>query len=269
MDNPLAQPDAWSLIVDGYTEENVPLFERYAADALAHARPTAGARIVDVAAGPGTLSLLAAARVAHVDALDFSPAMIDRLRARAGERGIGNVDARVGDGEALPYPERSFDAAFSMFGLIFFPNRDRGFAELRRVLKPGQPAVVSSWHPAKNVPVMRAILGAVARALPGAPSPEAMRGALDTPDDYQREMGEAGFDDVEVHAHAHALQYGSLDEMLAALERSMAPIALLKRKLPSEKWTSLTATMREALRAEVGDGKIRVELPAWIGVGIS
>src|SRR5438874_1620835 len=81
---------------------------------LAQLRPNA--RIVDVACGPGTLALMAARRVAHVDALDFAPDMVKQLEARAAAAKIGNVTARVGDGEALPYPERSFDGAFSMFG---------------------------------------------------------------------------------------------------------------------------------------------------------
>ena len=168
--SPLAQPEAWNFVADGY-ESSLALVEPFSAMALAQASPSPRARIVDVACGPGTLALQAAPRVAHVDALDFSTEMIARLQARAAAAGAKNIDARVGDGEALPYPERSFDAAFSMFGLMFFANRDRGFAELRRVLKPGAPAVVSGWLPFARVPVMQTMMATVARLLPSAVPP--------------------------------------------------------------------------------------------------
>ncbi len=269
MDNPLAQPETWSAIVDGYVEENVPLFERYANDALQLVAPPPTARVLDVACGPGTLTLLAARRVARVDALDFSPPMIDRLRARAAAAGLGNIDARVGDGEALPYPERTFDAAFSMFGLIFFPHRDRGLSELRRVLKPGKPVAISSWQPSSEVPLMRTLFGAMARALPGSPSPDAMRGALDALAEIERELGEAGFDDIVVRASVHAFEWASLDDAWRSLERALAPLALLKRRLPDDKWQALARAIREALRADYGTRKIRIEMPAWIGVAVS
>src|SRR3954466_207529 len=111
--SPLAQPGPWNLVAAGYVGENVPLFEKYSEAALTLAAPKPDARIIDVACGPGTLSLLAARRVAHVEALDFSPDMLKQLEARAAAAKITNVAAREGDGEALPYPERSFDAAFS------------------------------------------------------------------------------------------------------------------------------------------------------------
>src|SRR5512146_2611813 len=143
--SPLATPMPWNLVAPSYTDELVPMFETWARDALAVAEVTAGARVVDVACGPGSLSVLAAQRGARVDALDFSPVMIEQLERRVTTLGLTGITPRVGDGQALPYETGTFAAGFSMFGLMFFPDRAKGFAELRRVLAPGARAVIATW----------------------------------------------------------------------------------------------------------------------------
>ena len=92
--NPLGQPLAWDLVADGYMEELVPVFERFAVRALDLASVGPGTRVLDVAAGPGTLALVAAERGAEVTAVDFSPGMIERLRGRAAANGVATVRAR-------------------------------------------------------------------------------------------------------------------------------------------------------------------------------
>ena len=96
----------------------------------------AGQSVLDVACGPGTLAFLAARRGAEVMAVDFCAGMIGELAARLAETPAA-IEARVADGMDLPLESGAFDAAFSMFGLMFFPDRARGFAELHRVLRPG------------------------------------------------------------------------------------------------------------------------------------
>jgi len=125
--------------------------------------------VLDVAAGPGTLALSAAKQVAHVSALDFSSAMIERLRRDAAALGYANIDAQVGDGQALPYPDGSFDAAFSMFGLIFFPDRNAGLRQLNRVLRPGGRVVIGSWAPFEPASALVTLFAALQVALPELP----------------------------------------------------------------------------------------------------
>src|SRR5688572_30595973 len=148
--SPLASPEPWSLVSDDYSLELLPLFERFSRDALELAPTPAGARLLDVAAGPGTLTLLAAEAGRSLAAIDFSPQMVANLKRRLNGAQLG-ADVRLGDGQALPWEDGQFDAAFSMFGLMFFPDRARGFAELLRVLKPGGVAVVSSWAPFEGI----------------------------------------------------------------------------------------------------------------------
>jgi ubiquinone/menaquinone biosynthesis C-methylase UbiE len=86
-----------------------------------------------MATGTGALALAAARTGAQVLATDFSPGMVACVAAA----GLPNVEARVMDGQALDLPDARFDAAFSIFGVIMFPDWRKGLAEMRRVTKPG------------------------------------------------------------------------------------------------------------------------------------
>ena len=136
--------EPWDVAAEGYAAVIMPMSEYYAREALSLAALPPTPHIVDVATGPGPLALLAAREGATVSAIDFSAGMVANLNRRAGEFGVILADVRVGDGQNLPYDDNSFDGAFSMLGLIFFPDRAAGFRELRRVLRQGRRAVVSS-----------------------------------------------------------------------------------------------------------------------------
>src|SRR5687768_17031738 len=119
--SPLAEPLAWNLVTEGYVSENVPHFTFYANDVVRMAALGPHSMVGDIACGPGTLSFVAAQTGAHVLALDFAEEMIARLHERAAREKETRIEASLGDGQALPWPDDSLDATFSLFGLIFFP----------------------------------------------------------------------------------------------------------------------------------------------------
>ena len=144
----LATAEPWDLVAVDYTAQSLPYFETFSREALRLAALPPKARVADIAAGPGTLSLLAAAAGATVNAIDLSPRMVNEFRARVAAAGLGDtVDVQVGDGQRLPFESGAYDGAFSMFGLMFFPDRAAGLREMKRVLKPGGRGVISSWIP--------------------------------------------------------------------------------------------------------------------------
>jgi ubiquinone/menaquinone biosynthesis C-methylase UbiE len=145
--SPLGVPAAWDAIAATYAKDVTPFFARYGEEAIRLASPPPGARILDVAAGPGTLTFLAARDASRVTAVDFSPKMIDELRTRAKLENAANVDADVMDAQDLRFPDATFDAAFCLFAFMFFPDRARAFRDLYRVLRPGGKAVVATWAP--------------------------------------------------------------------------------------------------------------------------
>jgi SAM-dependent methyltransferase len=140
--------ETWDATAADYEMLAEPFTRQYAETALALAggvRP--GERVLDVAAGTGALTLAAARAGARVLATDFSPGMVARLSARLRAEGFdrSGCAARVMDGQALELPEASVDAAFSIFGVMLFPDHRKGLAELARVLRPGGRACVAVW----------------------------------------------------------------------------------------------------------------------------
>ncbi len=102
--SPLATAEPWDLVSVDYAAEALPYFERFSRAALRLAELPPAGRIVDVAAGPGTISLLAAAAGARMSAIAFSKRMVEQFRPRASAAGLaGAVDVRVGDGQSLPF----------------------------------------------------------------------------------------------------------------------------------------------------------------------
>jgi SAM-dependent methyltransferase len=262
--SPLADPGAWDLVAADYAAEVVPIFEPFAREALRLAGVARGMRVVDVAAGPGTLAFLAARLGAAVSALDFSPVMVAQLKARMALESVRGVAAEVGDGMALPYADAAFDAGFSMFGLMFFPDRSKGYRELHRVVKPGARIVVSSWPPVDRTPLMGALFAALADLTPGPQAPSGPM-PLSEPDVIEAEMAAAGFGEIAVREVSSAEEASSMAALLDSLIRTMAPVALLRRRLGTA-WPAAEKLLRDRLTERFGPGPQRFELVALLGV---
>ena len=106
----------------------------------------AGQRVLDVAAGNGNFSLAAARRFADVTSTDFVPALLEKGRIRALADGL-DIDFRTADAEQLPFETATYDAAASIFGVMFTPNHERSAAELLRVVRPGGRIGLANWTP--------------------------------------------------------------------------------------------------------------------------
>lgn len=264
--SPLASPEPWDLVSEGYVEELWGEFSKFSKSALDLAKLPPGSDVLDVCAGPGTLTVQAAKVGRRVVGVDFSPRMLDELRRRAKDDGLTNVEALEADGQNLPLPDASFDGAFSMFGLIFFPDRARGFQELFRVLRPGGRAVVASWRPFVHVPPVKVAFDKLIELMPELPFGKS-KAPLGESEEVRAEFEAAGFRDIEVEVVTHASTAPDPGSFWQSMARSSAPFVLMRRRLGEERWAALSDGIRSALVARFGPGPLEFAPQALIGVG--
>jgi SAM-dependent methyltransferase len=271
MAGPLASPEPWNLVAKDYDELVLPLFTHFAERAVELLELKAPGRVLDVACGPGTATLLLAKAAHEVDAIDFSKEMVAHLKDRINNEsgpGAAKVRPQLMDGQRLEFASGSFEGALSMFGLMFFPDRARGFQELYRVLKPGARACVSSWLPLADVPLMKWAFGAFAAATPappaGAPPREPM---LEDAETFKAEMSAAGFSNIQILRHSVPLPITDIDEFWANMVRSTAPIVLFRHRVGEAQWAEVNAKTLELLRSTAPADLGNLTMNAWLGVG--
>jgi ubiquinone/menaquinone biosynthesis C-methylase UbiE len=134
-------------IPEVYDRFLVPLiFEPYArdlAERIARAEPR---DVLETAAGTGVLTRAIVARLpAHtrIVATDLNQPMLDQAAARQSQP--DRVSWRQADALALPFEDRAFDIVACQFGVMFFPDRVKGYREARRVLKPEGRFLFNVW----------------------------------------------------------------------------------------------------------------------------
>ena len=129
-----------------YEKYLVPLlFEPYAADLAKRLASRRVTRVLEIAAGTGVVTRRLAATLptdVSIVASDLNQAMLDEAAAAGTAR---PVEWRQADAMQLPFADGSFDAVVCQFGVMFFPDKAKAFAEMRRVLRPEGVLIFNVW----------------------------------------------------------------------------------------------------------------------------
>ena len=129
-----------------YDSHVVPLFfEPYAGDLAQRVAARAPARVLETAAGTGVVTRALARTLdasAAIVATDLNPPMLERAAAVGTAR---PVQWQPADATRLPFDDASFDVVVCQFGVMFFPDKARAFAEARRVLRRGGTLLFNVW----------------------------------------------------------------------------------------------------------------------------
>lgn len=267
--NPLSTPVPWNLVAEGYDQYAAPFFNAFSRRAIELVSPGPASEALDVACGPGSTTQQLAAAGHRVCAVDFSEKMLQRCRLRLQSQGLGDVQIQQMDGQALTFEDNRFDVAFSMFGLMFFPDRAKGFAELRRTLRPGGKVAVSSWCPLEASPGMKAMFSAFEAVRPEPPDGDPPSFDLEDPKNLEAELLAAGFGQVQVHQVTEQIPVDNIEELWNGLSQSSVPLVMLRKSLGEEVWQQREPLGLQRLRQELGPEPATIVTSAWVGVGTS
>jgi len=118
------------------------LFLPHALDLARRAAGLQPRHVLELAAGTGlaTRALAEAVPGARITATDLNDAMVEYAASR-----ISGVEWRPADATALPFSRESFDLVTCQFGVMFFPDRQAAYREVRRVLTPGGRFLFNTW----------------------------------------------------------------------------------------------------------------------------
>jgi len=216
----------------------------------------AGQKVLDVAAGNGNISLAAARRWCDVVATDYVPALLERARERAAAERLP-IECREADAESLPFPDASFDAVVSTFGVMFTPDQERAAAELVRVCKRGGKIGLANWTPEGFIGQLFKTIGRHLAPPPGARSP-ALWG------DRARigELFEAQASSVKSAQRHFVFRYRSPEHWLEVFKTYYGPVLKTFAALAPEAQAALQRDLMELVARFNRSGDATMVVPA-------
>lgn len=240
------------------------LFEPYAAEVARRAVALAPKRVLEVATGTGivTEALHCALPDAEIVATDLNPAM---LEVAAGRIRSPKVEFLPADALGLPFEDGEFDLVVCQFGVMFYPDKVKGNAEARRVLRDGGRYLVVIWDRLDRNPASRIVNDSVAALYPEDPPAFLARtpfGYAD-PEWIERDLRAAGFDRIELDTVALASRPVSTVDAATGLVAG-CPLRSEVEERDPDGLDSAVAAAAQALRALDKDGTLDSRLSAHI-----
>ena len=213
-----------------YHQYMVPfLFQVYADDLAGRIDVPANGAVLETAAGTGVLTRSLRDRLptsTRLVSTDINDAMLDVARE------IDGVEFQVADATDLPFDDNTFDAVFCQFGVMFYPDKERGFSEVARVLKPGGRYLFNVWDRIERNEIPNAIHEFVT-----AKSPDDPPGFLTVPIGGFADMNlvttmlqAAGFRDIDIAVLPRQTGPASVKDIITGQVRSTPLLGELKAR---------------------------------------
>lgn len=263
---------AWGEASRNYGEHVAPrMMEVFAEEICDRLRASKDDDALEVAAGTGALTATLARRVQSVLATDFSSGMLKVLRERMGARKLDNIEFAQMDGMALDLEDGRFDVAASSFGIMLFPDRARGFAELRRVLRPGGRVAATGWTGPDRFEAFGLFLAAVEAAFPELPPPAEPPPvfSLADADVFAQELKQAGFVDVHVDNVARVTVVDGFEVLWTMMTSGAPPVKVLFDRVGDQGVERIRDELHALVQRRYGTGPFEVTNVATLGWGVA
>jgi SAM-dependent methyltransferase len=267
MNNADRRPAFAGSIPQFYERYMVPLiFAPYAADLAARAAQHRPMKVLEIAAGTGAVTRQLAqllAPDATIIATDLNPSMLDH----AASIGTGRaVHWQAADGQRLPFEDGTFDAVVCQFGVMFFPEKSRAFAEARRVLRPGGALHFNVWDHIEHNAFAHAVLDALALEFPQDPP----RFMAQTPHGYHdvsviaRDMANGGWSTrAQIETLAHRSRADTAREVAIAYCQGTPIRNEIEARAPQD-LEGVTERVAQVLAQQYGSGPVEGKIQAHV-----
>jgi SAM-dependent methyltransferase len=194
-------------------------FAPWAGEMAARVAGRGPARLLETACGTGivTYAMADASPRTAIVATDFSQAMLDFA---AGKRPSDRIEWKQADAQALPFADASFDMLVCQFGVMFFPDKAKAYAEARRVLKPGCCFLFSVWDKLEHNGLPRIASAAIGDLFPNDRTTFMARGPYGYNDipAIERALRGAGFARVEAETLTRRVRATARDQAIGSCQ---------------------------------------------------
>jgi len=249
-----------------YDRYMVPLiFEPYALDLAARLAAAGPRDVLETAAGTGVLTRAMASRLpgsVRIVATDLNQPMLDHAMARLRD---DRIAWRQADAVALPFADESFDAVVCQFGAMFFPDKVQGYAEARRVLRPGGRFLFNVWDKISENEIADTVTDALAEVFPHDPPRFMARGphGYHDADLIRRQLDAAGFSDISVDPVEHRSRAASpRDPAIAYCQGT--PLRNEIEARDASRLEEATEHVAQALARRFGSGAVESRIRALV-----
>ena len=272
-DHEVAPPEAWDAIAAAYDEFVAPGEVSFANEGLRLAGLKPGERFLDVAAGPGGLSLPAARLGAKVLATDWSAAMIERFQRHVREEGLPEAEGRVMDAHALKIDDDIYDVTGSQFGVMLVADQPLALLEMVRVTKPGGRVLLIAYGSPAEFEALQFFVAALQAVVPdfeGLPDdPPPLEFQVADPDVLRQRLIDAGLKDVTVDTtHQERVEFRTGQDLWNWMLGSNPIGGMIVGDLTEDQQATLRQVLDGMLRERSGrTGPVVMTAPLNIGLG--
>lgn len=246
------------------------LFEPYAADIAQRVAKRRPRKVLEIAAGTGTVSrqlLEALPKETSLTVTDLNAPMLEYARDKSTVGGR-DVEWRQADAQQLPFPDESFDAVVCQFGVMFFPDKRRGLLEFNRVLENHGVLILSVWDSFDSNPVQSIAHSTIGTFFENDP-----------PDFYKVPCGmgnkaeavrlteDAGFKDIVIETVSLTGSSSSARSAAQGLVKGNPVINTIRERGTADV-DEIVLALTHALEMRFGAGPLRVPLRAHVVTAI-
>jgi len=239
-----------------YDRYMVPLlFRPYAEQVAQRARILSPKRILETAAGTGivTQALHEALPDADIVATDLNTPMLEEAERRVGS---GKVLFRQADALALPFEDACFDLVVCQFGVMFFPDKTRGNAEARRVLRDGGAYLLVIWDTVERNLATKVVGNALAELFPDEPAAfyERLPFRYHDRSIIENDLRSAGFEEIDIDTIELSSRAASARDAAIGLTQGTPMRTEIESRGPNALQAATDAAERALLQFEGPDG---------------